>query len=91
MAKGMARLLYVGLTGIFDLMVGVAEDFEGTAKLLSAKGGVESDEDLNHRNRSICAVFYCTHLDLCSVIPQWLSISIAYIVQAFASCFESFL
>lgn len=46
-------------------MVGVAEDFEGTAELLGAKGGVKSEEDLDHRNRSISAVLYCTHLDLC--------------------------
>ena len=46
-------------------MVCVAEDFKGSAKLLSAEGGVESEEDLDHRDRSISAVFYCTHLDLC--------------------------
>lgn len=85
----MARFLYTVLTGVFDLMIGVAEDFEGTAKLLGAKRGVESEEDLDHRNRSICAVFYCTHLELCSIIPQRLSILVAYVVQAFASCFES--
>ena len=71
-------------------MVGVAKDFEGTTKLLGAERGVESEEDLDHRDRSICAVFYCTHLHLCPIIPR-LSISIAYVVQAFASCFESFL
>ncbi len=46
-------------------MVCVAEDFEGTAKLLGAEGGMESEEDLDHWDRSISAVFHCTHLDLC--------------------------
>lgn len=46
-------------------MVCVAEDLEGSAKLLSAEGGVESEEDLDHWDRSISAVFYCTHRDLC--------------------------
>lgn len=46
-------------------MVCVAEDFEGSAKLLGAEGGVESEEDLDHRDRSISAVFYCTHPEMC--------------------------
>ena len=46
-------------------MVCIAEDFEGTAKLLGAKGGVKSEEDLDHGDRPISAVFYCAHLDLC--------------------------
>ena len=46
-------------------MVGIAEDFEGTAKLLGAKGGVESEEDLDYGDRPISAVFYCTHLEMC--------------------------
>ena len=46
-------------------MVGIAEDFQGTTKLLGAKGGVESKEDLDHGDRPISAVFYCTHLEVC--------------------------
>ena len=46
-------------------MVCVAENFEGTAELLGAKGGVESEEDLDHGDRPISAIFDCTHLELC--------------------------
>ena len=35
-----------GFTGVIELVTGVAEDFEGAAKLLGAEGGVECEEDL---------------------------------------------
>ncbi len=35
-------------TGVVELMAGTAEDFEGPAELLSAEGGVQGEEDLDH-------------------------------------------
>lgn len=37
-----------GLTGVVELVAGVAEDFEGAAELLGAEGGVQCEEDLDH-------------------------------------------
>lgn len=64
-AQSSCRMRLGGRTGVFDFMVCVAEDFEGTAKLLGAEGRMESEEDLNHGNRSVSAIFYCTHLEVC--------------------------
>ena len=51
------------LTGVFDFVIRVAENFKRTAKLLGSKGRVESKKDLNYWGRSINALLlYRTHL-----------------------------
>ena len=47
-------------------MAGVAENFEGTAELLGAEVGVEGEEDLDHGDGAIVALFNCTHF-VCGV------------------------
>ncbi len=68
-----------GLTGVVELVAGVAEDFEGAAEFLGAEGGVQCEEDLDHVRGVVVKglgggrLGDCTHLrDLVAVGFKWI-------------------
>lgn len=49
-------------TWIIDLLKSFAENFEGSAELLSSEIGIEGEEDLDDFDGFVRVFCYCTHL-----------------------------
>lgn len=48
-------------TGVFKLMMSIAQNLKRAAELLGPKGRMQDDENLNHLDGTIGALFDCTH------------------------------